>query len=210
MANQLWCIDFLNPPTPLIISQRLPGIFYATQKLMLDSCKMVETQSQNIPYVSVAFYPSLKQNFIAYRSSKVSDCIFEIHQLWQSGFSRVYSNSSCSCWLEPEIRKLGQSSHKMCSNNILNLQESTKILNAHTKSLETYRMHIVYIYIYIYIYDHRKIGLLAQISQILSSHSPYHPSLPVCLPDCILCPYRAVVGRSCSSANTGTSMGRGP
>ena len=32
---------------------------------------------------SVAFFPSLKQNFIAYRSSKVSlrpDCIFEIHQ----------------------------------------------------------------------------------------------------------------------------------
>ena len=39
------------------------------------------------PYVSVAsYFPSLKQNFIAYRSSKVSsrpDCIFEIHQLWQ-------------------------------------------------------------------------------------------------------------------------------
>ena len=28
----------------------------------------------SIPYVSVAFFPSLKQNFIAYRSSKVSDC----------------------------------------------------------------------------------------------------------------------------------------
>ena len=37
-----------------------------------------------IPSVSVAFFPSLKQNFIAYRSSKVSsrpDYIFEIHQL---------------------------------------------------------------------------------------------------------------------------------
>ena len=33
-----------------------------------------------IPYVSVAAsFPSLNQNFIAYRSSKVSDCIFEIH-----------------------------------------------------------------------------------------------------------------------------------
>ena len=51
----------------------------------------------NIPYVSVTFFPSLKQNLIAYRSSKVSsrpDCIFEIPQLWQPGFSRVYSNSS--------------------------------------------------------------------------------------------------------------------
>ena len=41
----------------------------------------------SIPYISVAFFPSLKQNVIAYRSSKVSshpDCIFEIHQLWQS------------------------------------------------------------------------------------------------------------------------------
>ena len=33
----------------------------------------------SIPYVSVAFLPSLKQNFIAYCSSNVSDCIFEIH-----------------------------------------------------------------------------------------------------------------------------------
>ena len=69
-----------------------------------------------IPYVSVAFFPSLKQNFIAYRSSKVSDYIFEIHQLWQSGFSSVYSNSFCSCWFEPEIIKIGQSSHEMYRN----------------------------------------------------------------------------------------------
>ena len=40
----------------------------------------------SIPYVSVA---CLKQNFIAYRSSKVSDCIFEIHQLWQSVCIRI-------------------------------------------------------------------------------------------------------------------------
>ena len=38
----------------------------------------------NIVYLSVAFFPSLKHNFIAYRSSKVSNCIFEIYQLWQS------------------------------------------------------------------------------------------------------------------------------
>ena len=30
----------------------------------------------SIPYVSVAFFPSLKQNFIEYHSSKVSDWIF--------------------------------------------------------------------------------------------------------------------------------------
>ena len=101
----------------------------------------------SILYVSVAFFSSLKQNFIAYRSSKVSscpDCIFEIHQLWQSGFSRVYSNCCCSCSFEPEIIKTGQSSHKMYSNNILNSQMSTPILNACTKkSVETYWRHHV-------------------------------------------------------------------
>ena len=63
----------------------------------------------------------------------MSDCIFEIHQLWQSGFSRVYSNSCCSCSFKPEIIKIGQSIRNMYSNNIVNFQESTTILNAHTK-----------------------------------------------------------------------------
>ena len=86
-----------------------------------------------ISYVSVAFFPSLKQNFMAYHSSKVSDCIFEIHHLWQSGFSRLYSNWCCSCSFEHGILKIGLSSHKMYSNNNLNFQESMTILNAHTK-----------------------------------------------------------------------------
>ena len=90
----------------------------------------------SIPYVSVAFLPSLKHNFIAYRSSKVSsrpDCIFEIHQMWQSGFSGIYSNCCCRCSFEHEIIKIGQSSQKMYSNDIVYFQESTTILNACTK-----------------------------------------------------------------------------
>ena len=45
----------------------------------------------------------------------------------------MYSNSCCSCLFEPEIIKIGQSSHKMYNNNILNFQESMTILNACTK-----------------------------------------------------------------------------
>ena len=90
----------------------------------------------------MAFFLSLKHNFIEHRPSKVSlrqDSIFEIHQLWQSGFSKVYFNSCCSCSFEREIIKIGQSSHKMYSNNIMNFQESMTILNACTKkSMETY------------------------------------------------------------------------
>ena len=111
----------------------------------------------SISYVSVAFFLSLKENFIAYRSSKLSSrpvCIFEIHQLWQSGFSRVYSNCYYSCSFEVEIIKIGQSSHKMYHNNILNFQESTTIFNACTKKsgniLKAPRIYTLLIYFYFY------------------------------------------------------------
>ena len=123
LANQLWSIDFLSLPTPLIIPHRL------------DSCKMVEKQSEAFHSFLCHFFPSLKQNFTAYLSSKVSDCIFEIHQQWQSGFSRVYSNCCYKCSFEPEIIKIGQLSYKMYSNKLLNFQESTTIQNAHTKKV---------------------------------------------------------------------------
>ena len=163
LANQLWCIDFLTPPTPLIIAHRLPAFLESLMPLK-NWCSINARCSKavwSIPYVSVAFFPSLKQNFIAYRSSKVSsrpDCIFEIHQLWQSGFSRVYSNSCCSCLFEAKIIKIGQSSHKMYSNKMLNFQEFAIILNACTKKgwkpieCTTYVYIHTYIYIYIYIY----------------------------------------------------------
>ena len=48
-----------------------------------------------------------------------------------------------------EIIKIGQSSHKMYNNNILNFQESTTILNAvQKKSLETFWIHLVYVTLY--------------------------------------------------------------
>ena len=46
-------------PHPLIIPHRLYAflvVSYATQKLMLDSCKMVEKQSESFHIVSVAFF----------------------------------------------------------------------------------------------------------------------------------------------------------
>ena len=152
MAHQLWCIDFLTPPTPFeSLTDSLPSLNLLCHS-QTDAQFMQNGRKEiwSIPYISVAFFPSLKQNSIAYRSSKVSSrpvCIFEIHQLWQSGFSRVYSNSCCSCSFEPEIIKIGQSSQNMYSNKILNFQESTTILNTCTKKkrLETYWIHHVYI-----------------------------------------------------------------
>ena len=116
-------------------------ISYATPKLMLDSCKIVQKQSEAFRAFLWHYFQSLKQNVIAYPSSKVSDFIFEIHQLWQSGFSRVYSNSCSSCSFEPKIIKISQPSHKMYSNNIVNFQGSTTIVNALAKKI---RKLIVY------------------------------------------------------------------
>ena len=138
LVNQLWCIDFLTPPTLLIISHRLHAFLESLMPLK-NWCLTHARWSKSSLKHSIRFcgiFKSLKQNFIAYHSSKVyshTDYIFEIHQLWQTGFSRVNSNCCCSCSFECEIIKIGQSSHKMYSNNIVNFQESTPILNACTK-----------------------------------------------------------------------------
>ena len=111
LVNQLWCIDFLIPPTPLIIPHRLPAFLESLMPLK-NWCSIHATWSKSSLkhfLCLCGIFPSLKQNFIAYRSSKVSshpDYIFEIHQLWQSGFSGVYSNSCCNCSFEPEIIKI--------------------------------------------------------------------------------------------------------
>ena len=142
LANQLWCIDFLTPPTPLIIPHRLPAFLESLMPLK-NWCSIHARCSKSCLKHSIRFC-GIFSKFTAYHSSKVSsrpDCIFEILQLWQSGFSRVYSNCCCSCLFEPEIIKIGQSSHKMYSNNIMNFQESDNFKCLYQKSLETYWMH---------------------------------------------------------------------
>ena len=137
LANQLWSIDFLTPPTPLIIPPRLPA-FLESPMPFKNWCSIYARWSKSSLKCSMCFrgiFPTWKQNFIPHCSSKVSDCIFEIHQMWQSGFSRVYSNCYCSCSFEAEILKIGQSSHKMYSNNVVNFQGTTTTWNAHTKNV---------------------------------------------------------------------------
>ena len=134
LANQLWCIDFLTPATPLIIPHKLPAYLESLMPLKNWCSIHARCSKSSLKHsIRLAFFQGLKQNFIVYSSSKVSDCIFENHQLWQSGFSRVDSNSCSSCSFEPEIVEIGQSSYKMYNNNTLNSQESTTILNSHTK-----------------------------------------------------------------------------
>ena len=84
LANQLWCIDFLTPPTPLIIPHRLHA-FLESLMALKSWCSIHARWSKGILKHSIRFcgiFPSLKQSIIAYRSSKVSSCsscVFEIH-----------------------------------------------------------------------------------------------------------------------------------
>ena len=152
LANQLWCIDFLTPPTPLIIPHRLP-VFLESLMPLKNWCPIHARCSKSSLKHSIrlcGIFSKFKTEFYSYRSSKVSsrpDCIFEIHQLWPSVFSRVYSNCCCSCSFEREIIKIRQSSHTIYSNNILNFQESTPILNAGKKKV----LKLIEAHMYIYI-----------------------------------------------------------
>ena len=74
LANQLWCIDFLTPPTPLINPHRLPAFLESLMPLK-NWCLIHARWSKSSLKYSICFYtaffPSLKQNFIAYCSFKV-------------------------------------------------------------------------------------------------------------------------------------------
>ena len=152
-ANQLWCIDFLTPPTPLIIPHRLPAFLESLMPLKNWYSIHARCSKSRLKH-SIRFcgtFSKFKTSFYCISFPKMSDCNFEIHQLRQSGFCRVYSNCCCSCWFEPEIIKIGQSSHKIYSNNIVNFQVSTPILNALMKKVWKLIVCTSYIYIYIYI-----------------------------------------------------------
>ena len=120
----------------LIKLPRFPGLSTNTNVTFYCNCFTISTPPSDCLLAStpLKFHIAPPWGGTAYfenHDSIVSDCIFEIHQLWQSGFSRVYSNFCCSCSFEPEIIK--NWSVKIYSNNIVNFQESTIILNAHTK-----------------------------------------------------------------------------
>ena len=75
LANQLRCIDFVNPPTPHIIRHRLPA-FLESHMPLKNWCSIPARWSKSSRKHSIhfcgIFFSILKQNFIAYHSSKVS------------------------------------------------------------------------------------------------------------------------------------------
>ena len=125
-------------------------ISYATQKLMLDSCKMVEKQSEAfIRFCGI--FSKFKKEFYYISFSHVQMSFFKFTSGENQALVGYIPIPAVFVHFEPEILNIGQSSHKMYSNEILNFQVSTTILNGSKESLETYWKHHVPIYIYIYI-----------------------------------------------------------
>ena len=65
LVNQLWYIDFLTPPTPLIIPHRLPTFLESLMPLK-NWCSIHEDGWKavwSIPYVSVTFFSKFKTEF---------------------------------------------------------------------------------------------------------------------------------------------------
>ena len=56
LANQLWCIDFLTPPTPLIIPHRLPAFLESLMPLK-NWCSVNARWSKSLLKHSIRFWP---------------------------------------------------------------------------------------------------------------------------------------------------------
>ena len=70
----------------------------------------------SIPYVSVAsFFPSLKQNFIAYRSSKVQIAFLKFTNCNNQALVGCIPIAAVAVHLNLKSWKIGQSSYKMYS-----------------------------------------------------------------------------------------------
>ena len=96
MADQVWCIDFLTPPTPLIIPHRLCAFLESLMPLK-NWCSIHARCSKSSLKHSIRFcgiFSKFKTQFYCISFFKVSsrpDCIFEILQQWQSGLVRCIS-----------------------------------------------------------------------------------------------------------------------
>ena len=127
LANQRWSIDFITPPTPLIIPHRLPAFLESLMSLK-NSCSIHARWLKSSLKQSIRFCGS----FSKFKTQFYCISFFLTSRLhfWNSP---AVTMKLCSCSFEPEILKIGQSSHKLYSNNIQKFQVSTPIFKIHTK-----------------------------------------------------------------------------
>ena len=115
LTNQHWCIDFFTPPTPLIIPHRLSAFLESLMPLK-NWCLIHARCSKSSLKHSIRFCGIIFSKFILEFYCISFFLSVRLH-FWNSlavtinVISRVYLNFCCSCSVEPEIIKIGQSSH---------------------------------------------------------------------------------------------------
>ena len=151
LTNQLWCIDFLIPPTPLIIPPRLPAFLESLMPLK-------NWWSIHARWSKSSLKHSIRFCGIFFKFNR-----FLLHIVLQKCRIAFLKFTSCDnqalvrciqIAAVAEIVKIDQSSYKMYSNNIV--KESTTILNTHSKNVWNHIVCTSYLYWesnpYIYIY----------------------------------------------------------
>ena len=138
LVNQLWCIDFLTPPTPLIIPHRLSA-FLESHMPHKNWCSIHARCSKSSLKYSIRFC-GLFSNF---KTQFYCISFFLTSRLHFLKFTSCDNQALVGCIPIPAVDvhlklkfiKIGQSSHKMYSNKILNFQESTTIFKCLDKKV---------------------------------------------------------------------------
>ena len=139
LINQLWCIDFLTPPIPLIIPHRLSA--FLESLIPLKNGRSIHARwwkscvKHSIRFCGI--FPKFKTEFYS-----ISFFYSVRLHFWNSPAVTIGCIPIAAVAVHLNLKsKIGQSSHKMYSNNILNFQENFKCLNK--KIRETYwRLHV--------------------------------------------------------------------
>ena len=111
LANQLWSIDFLTPPTHLIIPHRLP-VFLESLMPLKNSCLIHAWCSKSSLAHSIRFYCIILSKFkTILLHSVLLKCQIAFLKFTSSDNQALAGwipNCFCSCSFEAEIIKIGQ------------------------------------------------------------------------------------------------------
>ena len=121
LGNQLWCIDFLTPPTPLIIPHKLPAFLESLMPLK-NWCSIHARCSKSSLKHSIRF----SGIFSKFTNRILLHIVLLKCQIAFLKFTSCDNQALVRCIpiaavaFEPEIIKIGQSSRNMYCNKILN------------------------------------------------------------------------------------------
>ena len=140
LANQLWCIDFLTPPTPLMIPSQTPCLPWISYYHSKNWCSIHARCSKSSLKHSMRFcgiFSKFKTEFylpiVLLKCPHVQIAFLKFTSCDNQALVGCIPIPAVAVQLKLKIIQIGQSFHQINSNNILNFKESTTNLNVCTK-----------------------------------------------------------------------------